>query len=51
VGIVDLGGEGMSYEEWQAKRVKDEVKSFMKQLITEVRPQCHPLPVFLSSPY
>jgi hypothetical protein len=26
----------MSYEEWQAKRVKDEVKSFMKQLITEV---------------
>ncbi len=26
----------MSYEEWQARRIKDEVKSFMKQLITEV---------------
>lgn len=32
----DLGGEGLSYEEWQLKRIKDEVKSFMKQLITEV---------------
>jgi hypothetical protein len=28
--------EGLSYEEWQMKRIKDEVKSFMKQLITEV---------------
>jgi hypothetical protein len=29
-------GEGMTYEEWQGLRIKNEVKSFMKQLISEV---------------
>ncbi len=29
--------EGVSYEEWQLSRIKEEVKSFMKQLINEVR--------------
>ncbi len=33
--------EGLSYEEWQMKRIKDEVKSFMKQLITEVLTSAH----------
>ena len=32
----EMALEGLSYEEWQMKRIKDEVKSFMKQLITEV---------------
>ncbi|ELR13493.1 uncharacterized protein ACA1_246760 [Acanthamoeba castellanii str. Neff] len=31
----EMALEGLSYEEWQMKRIKDEVKSFMKQLITE----------------
>lgn len=32
--------EGISFDEWQRKRIKEEIKSFMKQLAIEVR-NCH----------